>query len=144
MMKYMLTAMLVTALCCMGNTARADTIDSWHIYHRGKLLAQVVSPFYVLKLKAADIQPGDSLTIRYFCDTPCSDCPTKLFVKQGRCKIAGSAAGNGTGNPVSLPLNLLKAIHIPNHTLTLAVYYSEVFTKGGRGRTNQVCTIQLE
>ena len=74
-----MTRILVILITTIGlfNSAKADTIDYWHVYYNKikiKEYNQYSKGEIVLKIK--DIKKSDSLTIKYFRDTPCDDCLT--------------------------------------------------------------------
>jgi hypothetical protein len=60
-----------------------DTLNYWHIYYNDSVIAKFNAASQDLKIEIdrSKIREGDSLTIRYFDDTPCNNCKSVLFVR---------------------------------------------------------------
>jgi hypothetical protein len=110
----------------MSQSAKADTIDFWHVYKNG-IKVKEFNSFGKNELVISQqlIQKGDTLTVRYFRDTPCSDCPTTLTVEDEKHRIITSASGKGTFNPVSFPLRDVLAFSTATGKKTFEVFYKE-------------------
>ncbi len=105
-------------------SAKADTIDYWHVYYNDikiKEYNQYAKDEIVLKIK--DIKKSDTLTIKYFRDTPCRDCLTQVSIEPGDDSVITKGRGIGTFNPVKVPLFdlILKA----NGEFCNVYYYEE-------------------
>jgi hypothetical protein len=108
------------------HSAKADTIDFWHVYKNG-IKVKELNGFGKNELVISQqlIQTGDTLTVRYFRDTPCSDCPTTLTVEDEKHRIITSGSGKGTFKPVSFPLRDVLAFSTATGKKTFDIYYKE-------------------
>lgn len=124
MMKKLFFLLLLFA--CMSQSAKADTIDFWHVYKNG-IKVKEFNGFGKNELVISQqlIQTGDTLTVRYFRDTPCSDCPSTVTVEDGKHRIITSASGKGTFKPVSFPLRDVLAFSTATGKKTFEVFYKE-------------------
>ncbi|MBX9851502.1 MAG: hypothetical protein K2X86_07055, partial [Cytophagaceae bacterium] len=75
-----------------------DTIDVWHVLYNGKTLKELnlYHQGYEIRLKASEIKKGDSITIKYSRDTPCSDCSTNLLIRDDNSVQLALIHGKGT------------------------------------------------
>lgn len=110
-----------------GIVCKADTIDYWHVYYNKTKIKEFnqFNGSALLVLKKAAIKKGDSLTIRYFRDTPCFDCMTSLAAEDAKHHIIVNGHGKGTGNPVSFSLADLFDPKRQSRYDSFEVYYSE-------------------
>lgn len=110
----------------MSQSAKADTIDFWHVYKNG-IKVKEFNGFgkneLVIDLRL--VQNNDSVTVRYFRDTPCSDCPSTVTVEDEKHRIITSGSGKGTFKPVSFPLRDVLAFSKATGKKTFEVYYKE-------------------
>lgn len=105
--------------CSLG--ASADTIDYWHIHYNGHEAAvfhQYKHP--ELNLARMDVAANDSISLRYFRDTPCEDCETRLVLQAGDSSIV-LGRGRGTFQPVHFKVQQL----LHTHSETLHIWYEE-------------------
>lgn len=92
-------------LMIIANAAKADTIEYWHVYYNQKKLKEFNSyTNYKIILKSSQINPGDSIKVYFFRDTPCYDCITNLIVDDVNDKQVVISKGKGTGNALSFSL----------------------------------------
>lgn len=116
MKKILFLLLLSTAF-----SAKADTIDYWHIHYNGQEAA-VFHEFKhpELNLARMDVGAGDSISLRYFRDTPCSDCETRLVLQSGDSSIV-LGRGQGTFQPVHFKVSQL----LQTGSETLHIWYEE-------------------
>jgi hypothetical protein len=100
-----MTKFLIVLISTFGffSSAKADTIDYWHVYYNNikiKEYNQYSKGEIVLKIE--NIKKTDSLTIKYFRDTPCHDCLTNLTIESGYNFIVTKVEGTGTYNPIKV------------------------------------------
>ncbi len=108
------------------NITKADTIDFWHVYYNKtkiKEYNQYSKVEIILKIK--DIQKTDSLTIRYFRDTPCSDCETQVAIENGKHFVITKSIGKGTFNPIKISVFDLLQYHLKYNKDVYEVFYHE-------------------
>lgn len=126
------------------HSAKADTIDFWHVYKNGiKVKEFNMFGKNELVISRQLIQSGDSLTIRYVRDTPSVVSPITVTVEDEKHRIISSASGKGTFNPVSFPLRDVLAFSMATGKKTFDVYYKEGDANSRRDKT-LLFTIRLE
>ncbi len=76
---------------------KADTLTFWHVYYNANLVAELneLSNEYKLIIEKSKIKKGDSITVYYFRDTPCSSCKSTLQVQDNNNQEV--AVWNGVG-----------------------------------------------
>ena len=71
-----MTKILIILISTFGlySSAKADTIDYWHVYYNDKVIAKFnsVSKDLNIKIKKSEIKETDTISIRYGKDTRCS------------------------------------------------------------------------
>ncbi|GAB2833678.1 hypothetical protein [Ferruginibacter profundus] len=128
MKKLVLPFLLIFAF---AQNTKADTIDFWHIYYnQTKIRACNQFGTYQIVLKLNSIKSGDSITVRYFRDTPCSDCPSLLTVEDEKHRVFASSKGMGTFNPVSFSLDALVELKKQGYNEPFEVFYTDGVVKG--------------
>ena len=123
-----MTRILIILISTFGlfSSAKADTIDYWHVYYDNikiKEYNQYSKGEIVLKIK--DIKNTDSLTIKYFRDTPCDKCETKVAIENGRHFVITSGKGFGTFNPIKISVYDLLQYHLKADKEVYEVFYHE-------------------
>jgi hypothetical protein len=119
---------LIILISTLGliNSAKADTIDYWNIYYNKvkiKEYNQYSNGEIVLKIK--DIKKTDSLTVKYFRDTPCKDCETQVAIENGRHFVITKGNGIGTFNPIKIPVYDLLQYYLKADKEVYDVFYHE-------------------
>jgi hypothetical protein len=112
---------ILSLLFCFLQSARADSIDYWHIHYNGHEAAvfhQYKHP--ELNLARMDVSANDSISLRYFRDTPCEDCETRLVLQAGDSSLV-LGRGRGTFQPVHFKVNQL----LQSGQETLHIWYEE-------------------
>ena len=76
----MKTIYFLILILLVSNICKADTIDYWHVYYNKTKIKEFnqISRGKTLVFKIANIKKKDSITVKYFRDTPCFDCVTSL------------------------------------------------------------------
>jgi hypothetical protein len=135
----MLFLLLVT-FCAYIGTTKADTTDYWHVYYNKVRIGDYNGPGKKeIVLKRNAIKAGDSIALKYFRDTPCSDCITNLAVEDGKHHVRKRYSGKGTFSPVSFAVtDLLKT-----GDAYFEVYYFDDTMKSRTGKV-LVFRIRLE
>ena len=123
-----MTRILIILISTFGlfSSAKADTIDYWHVYYNNIKIQefnQYSKGAIVLKIK--DIKKTDSLTVKYFHDTPCSDCKTQVAIENGRHFVITKGQGLGTFNPIKISIYDLLQYHLKADKEFYEVFYHE-------------------
>ncbi len=113
-------------LFLLPKLSKADTIDVWHVYYNQRLI-QDFNAYSAneIVLKMDSIQPGDSITVRYFRDTPCHDCTTFLAIENEKHLVFFGNSNRGTGKPISISVDQLIAIRNKGYIRPFLVFYHE-------------------
>lgn len=103
--------------------ALADTIDFWHVFYNGKLIKQYIgyNAGDTLKIKSDHINTADSITVKYFRDTPCDECKAYLLIENSVGTKAYVAQGSQTFVPLTLSLKDIRE----SNDQQFSVYYLE-------------------
>ena len=107
-------------------TSKADTIDVWNVsYNQSVPLHFNGYSNGEIVVKIDSIKPGDSITVRYYRDTPCHDCATFLHVENEKHFVFFSSSQRGTGTPISFSVEQILAIRNEGYIRPFLVFYSE-------------------
>ncbi|MCH5716410.1 hypothetical protein [Niabella hibiscisoli] len=110
----------------LNQTARADTIDYWHVYYNKiKIKEYNLNTRETVILKARDIKKADKLVIKYFRDTPCNNCESAMTIENDKHVVILKGMGRGTFNPVGISLYDLLQHHIRTKENIYSVFYNE-------------------
>lgn len=107
----------------------SDTIDFWHVFYNNKLIKEYSGYNFgqPLIIKIDSIKAEDSITVKFFRDTPCNDCDSYLIIEYPFLNKAFIAHGNYTICPLKLSLSDLKKILIKSSVKRLfEVFYLDV------------------
>ncbi|MCU0437465.1 MAG: hypothetical protein MUC49_06075 [Raineya sp.] len=136
-----LTLFLFTCTLTNAKPLLVDTLDFWHIF-----LNQITLKEYngfnnheILVLKSSEIKNSDNIIVAYFRDTPCYDCPTKLFVEDEKRHIVTISSNKGTFNPISF-----SATKILIHKKKYNTNYFDIYFYEENRRKLFLCRIKLE
>jgi len=136
--------LLLLSLLFFSFQAKADTIEYCHLYYNSiKILDINFFQPNELVLKLDSIQSSDSITIRYFRDTPCFDCPTKLTIENEKHGILFTTTSNGTSSPLTFSVQELIDIYIKGYEQRFELFYTEG-TPESRTDRHFVLRIRLE
>lgn len=123
----MKTIYFLILILLVSNICKADTIDYWHVYYNKTKIKEFnqISRGKTLVFKIANIKKKDSITVKYFRDTPCFDCVTSLTAEDEKHYVVVINHGKGTFNPVSFSLADILRYKEQNNKDYFEVYYYE-------------------
>ena len=103
-LKILIAFFLISSFC-----KASDTISVWHVFYNKIKIKEYngytnKSP---LILKASDYKIGDSITVKYYSDTPCHDCLTGIMLKSKDNKVTMAGKNIGSRNPITFPVMFL-------------------------------------
>lgn len=85
------------------STVKADTIDYWHVfYNETKIKEYIQYSKGEIVFNIKDIKKTDTLTVKYFCDTPCHECETQVTIESGSHFEITKGIGSGAFNPIKI------------------------------------------
>lgn len=102
-----------------------DTLDFWHIYYNKEKIKEFseASKENVIQLKARSIKLEDSLCIKYFSDTRCTNCSLTLYIPtDGGISFFEVPKSTKT---ISLSLEKLKMLQVGNKMQPMTISLSE-------------------
>ena len=122
--------LLLTGVCLLS--AKGDTIDFWHVYYNDKLIKEFNQVGYsnVVVIKNDEIKNTDSITIRFYDDTPCNKCFVSLIVRDEKEDKLKKVDTVGESTIFKLSIKELQDIGIKNKSK----YYEFVFYTNGKLR----------
>ncbi len=125
-LKWSMNIGLFFMFLLISSASKADTIDVWHVYYNQHLI-QDFNAYSAneIVLKLDSIQPGDSITLRYYRDTPCYDCASFLTLENEKHYIFFERSNRGTGAPISFSVDQLRAIKNKGYFRPFLVFYYE-------------------
>lgn len=85
----------------------------------------------------------DSLTIRYFRDTPCWDCATTVTIENDKHSVGVRDQGKGTLDPVKISVYDLLQYHLKAQKDMYVVFYYEGIPRSKTDR-QLLCGIKFE
>ncbi len=105
---------------------KADTLDYCHVhYNKSKKLADFVLAYgqQTVFIKLDSINKTDSITVNYFRDTPCDDCPTFLIIEDeiGNRILVDTKKGTFSGHTFSAKT----LVDSKNQKKVFHIYYTE-------------------
>ena len=105
------------------NTAKADTIDYWHVFYNKTKIKEFNenSKNMEITLKVKEIKKTDSLTIRYFRDVYYIDCEAKVEIEDSLKFVL--AKGIGIGRGASLKISVFDLLVTARKSPFFAYYY---------------------
>lgn len=136
---------LLLSILLYGNNPKVDTIDFWHIYYNNLKVKElnITLQDLLLSIKISNVQKTDSLTIKYFRDTPCSDCETQATIEDDKQSVIVKGKNIGTFSPLKIPLFELLQNHIKTKKKIFHLFYHEN-GKGNEKLKVFLLKIQLE
>ena len=127
--------LLILSILFFSFQVKADTIDYCHVYYNSiKILDINFFQSNELVLKLDSIKSSDSITIRYFRDTPCFDCPTKLIIENEKHHSFFSSENVGTSSPLTFSVQQLVELHKQGYEQRFELYYTEGIPESRTGR----------
>ena len=126
----------------LSSFVKADTIDFWHVYYNNVKI-QEFNEYSKgeIHFKVKDIKKTDTLTIKYFRDTPCDNCETQVSIENGKHFVITKVNGIGTFNPIKISVYDLLQYHLKADKEVYEVFYHE-----GKiiGRTQRVLIFRIK
>ncbi|WP_026209621.1 hypothetical protein [Cytophaga aurantiaca] len=118
--------LMLLPLLGLVQTTKADTIDFWHVYYNHTKIQEFNQyGTHEIRLKLESLKSGDSITVKYFRDTPCSRCATYLTVEDEKHHVFVTSSGKGTFNPISFSINKLIELRKQGYMQTFEIFYFE-------------------
>lgn len=125
-------------------STKADTIDVWHVFYNAVKIKEFNAyGKHELTLKKDSLKLGDTITIKYFRDTQCSDCITHFTVEDEKHHVFVTSKGKGTFNPISFPIQKLLELKQQGYAQNFEVFYYEGELKS-RTDKNLILKIKIE
>ena len=117
-------------LCTFAQYATADTIDFWHVYCGGRNIGRFndYATNDTIILKFDNVKSTDSITVRFFRDTPCFECRTFLLADDAHQKRVATGSGRGTFSQLSIAVKDLVADKSDGRNTTYIFYFHEEST----------------
>ena len=106
--------------------SKADTICYWHVYHNDELLKQFseVSKNPEIQI-LLNIEYPDSLTTKFYKDTPCQDCQVTLLIQDDKGRVVQQIKNKGTAVPLTVDLLTMSKFNVKANNNYLHFYYFE-------------------
>jgi len=104
-----------------------DTIDYWHVYYNGVMISDFsqLGTTRIIILKMDSIRTTDSITVKYFRDTPCFYYSTSLMAKDEKDLTVLTNTDKGTFTPISFYLKDLIEYKKKNQNDIFEIFYFE-------------------
>ena len=123
--------------------AKADGVDFWRAFYNEIEIGSFSESLPgKVSIKAAGIHPGDSLTVRYFRDTPCARCTDYLIAEDDKHHVIATGQGGGTFTPVSVSLDDLLAFTKQSGQKDIELFYYE--DSGRKEDKILLCTLHID
>ncbi|KOY86862.1 hypothetical protein AD998_12560 [bacterium 336/3] len=122
-----LTLFLSAQIIANAKSFSADTLSFWHVFYNKIKVKEYNghNMHEILVFKTTNIKKEDSITVAYFRDTPCHDCPTKLIVEDEKHYIVTIGSDKGTFTPISVSATKLLIYKKKYNTNYFDVYFYE-------------------
>ena len=128
----------------IAQTAKADTIDYWHVYYNKiKIRDFTYLSTNDIVLKLDSVKKGDVIVVKYFRDTHCTNCTTRLTVEDEKHHVVATSKGKGGYNPLSFSVNDLVEFKKSTGKDTFEIFYYEGEIKSNTDKT-PIFRIKLE
>ena len=104
-----------------------DTIDYWHVYYNGVKIGDFnhLSSVRTITFEIDSINTADSITVRYYRDTPCFYCSTTLVAENQENLKVSTSVGKGTFAPISFYLKSFVEYRRNNKNSLFEIFYIE-------------------
>lgn len=118
---------LLAFIFCISFETKADTLDTYKVYYNGIEihLFNLKNNFYnpLLELSIDTINAGDSISVRYNTDTPCSSCLYSLVIEDENRQVVLLSKVIGERTPISFSIkDLLNYRELGGHSLYKIIY----------------------
>ncbi|MPL95785.1 hypothetical protein SDC9_41957 [bioreactor metagenome] len=133
---HMFAALIcVSIVSCCCSAAQADTIDVYHVYYNNEVIRQFnqndIGRKKVVEIEKAAVKETDTLTVKYWHDTPFDTCHCSLILWSPQYNIGYSTQGSGRGNTFNIALGELLAYSRKQGVFLFEVQYVEEMRAAG-------------
>lgn len=127
-MKYSLPVLFIVfaSIKSFGTSITpADTISYWRVSIKDRLLSTGYVEYETEKivLTKNNVHPGDTLTIQYFDDTPCIECPSTMSIKVAADKVIRKIKRERNTHTFKIAVETLQTLARNNNNPVLRFYF---------------------
>ncbi|HEV7782150.1 MAG TPA: hypothetical protein VGO58_12840 [Chitinophagaceae bacterium] len=135
--------LMVLTVSGFAQTAKADTIDYWHVYYNKIKIGEFThyGRPHKITLKLDSLHYGDSITVIYSRDTPCAGCTTHLTVEDGKHHLFLSGEGKGTRNTLAFSIDKLIDLRNQGYKEYYQIFY---FEEPIRSRSDKIMLFRIK
>jgi hypothetical protein len=112
-------SLLLLILFAMLFQANADTIDYYHVYYNNIIIKENPRDTTPISFKKTEIKETDSLSVRYWTDTPCASCKFYLVVIDEKNIYVKVTSALGQGTPLSISMQDILDWSVENSLIIL-------------------------
>lgn len=110
--------------------AKADTISYWHVYYNQTKIEMNQFSNSLVPIRINEIKKKDTITVKYFRDTPSSECETRIVVENQNHLIVAGGKNFGAFSPINFSVfDILKYYQISKEQNYLVYYYEGKISK---------------
>jgi hypothetical protein len=110
--------------------SKADTISFWHVYYNQTKIEMNQFSSDLVTIKINEIKKTDTITVKYFRDTPDMDCVARVVVESQNHLIVSGGKNFGTSSPINFSVfDILKYYQISKDQNYLVYYYEGIISK---------------
>jgi hypothetical protein len=110
--------------------AKADTISYWHVYYNQTKIEMNQFSNSLVTIRINEIKKKDTITVKYFRDTPSSEFETRIVVENQNHLIIAGGKNFGTYSPINFSVfDILKYYQISKDKNYLVYYYEGKISK---------------
>ncbi len=110
--------------------SKADTISFWHVYYNQTKIEMNQFSSDLVTIKMNEIKKTDTITVKYFRDTPDMDCEARIVVENQNHLIVAGGKNFGTFSPINFSVfDILKYYQISKEQNYLVYYYEGMISK---------------
>lgn len=112
-------------LLFLAERAKSDTIDYYHVYYNNVKIKEYPNDTIPIIIKKSEIKDSDTLSIRYWNDTPCTNCKFYLVVIDNKKIYVKVTSTTGQGTPLSISMKDILEWSAINLVDNFDIYYYE-------------------
>jgi hypothetical protein len=124
-MNYKLFCLVILLLFSLEIKVNADTIDYYHIYYNNILINNNSSDSGAISFKKVEIKESDSLSVKYWTDTPCASCRFYLVAIDENNIYVKVTSNIGQGSPLTISMKDILDWSAQNNVDYFNIYYYE-------------------